>query len=222
MAAVTLAAVGVGASLYQGSRQRGAARDAQNSQDRAMDAQAQAARDQLGFAREQYDDWRTMFRPVAEDLRTMAYESREPDYAAIDADVGAAFDTSQGINRRQQQRFGLQPGDGAVQEGELRYGLGRATAMVDGRNRARVANKDAQFNRLSAFYGMGSGQGANAQQLVAAAHAGVGSAAGNAANAFGNRAMGYNASANSSFGDAAGWAGWGFGQYMQGQPPPGG
>ena len=215
--ATAVAIAGVATSAYSASRSRSAGRDAARQQQSAMDQQAQAAQDQLDFSREQYDDWRTMFRPVAEDLKTMAYENRGPDYNAINADVGAAFDTSQAINRRQQQRFGFQPSDGAVQNSELQYGLGRATAMVNARNQARTANQDKQFNRLTAFYGMGSGQGQAAANLVSAAHAGVGNAYGQHAGIYGNQAMNYGNQANQSMNDAMGWAGWGFGQYMQGR-----
>lgn len=219
--ATAVAIGGLAVSAASAVSQRNQARSAGRQADRAMDSQAAAQQDQLEFARQQYGDWRDMFRPVAEDLRSMAYEEREPDYAAIGADVGGAFDTSQAINRRQQQRFGLQPGAGAVEEGELRYGLGRATAMVDGRNRARTANRDSQFNRLSSFYAMGSGQGAQAAQMMSAAHAGVADAFGQRAGAYGAQASQYQAGANAALGDAAGWAGWGFGQYMQNRPAGG-
>lgn len=224
MAVVTGAIIsGAGVAVSAGSAisQNRQARRASNQQADAMDRQAEADRDRLGFAREQYDDWREMFRPVAEDLRTMAYEDRGPDYGAIAGDVGTAFDTSQDINRRQQQRFGFNPEDGAVAEGELRYGLGRASTMVDAMNRARTAHKDQQWNRLSQFYGMGSGQGAQAANLVSAAHAGASGTFGQHAGAFGQQAAGHRAGANAAWGDAAGWAGWGYGQHRPNNPPPG-
>lgn len=209
MPAAAVAAVGVASSAYSASRQRSASRSAANQQQQAMDAQTQAARDQLDFAREQYSDWRSMFQPVAEDLRSMVYEKRDPDYAAINADVGAAFDTSQAINRRQQQRFGFTPSDGAVADSELRYGLGRAQAMVNARNQARTANQDQQFNKMMSFYGMGQGQGQAAANLVAAANAGVGNAFGQHAGIYGNQAMNYQQGMNQSMNNMMNWAGYG-------------
>lgn len=214
MAAVTVAAVGVAASAYSANRQSRAAKDANRNQRDAMDQQAAMDRERLDFSREQYEDWRSMFHPVLEDLRTEAYADTTPDYDAIVGDVGAAFDTSQDINRRQQQRFGLAPDSGAVQEGELRYGLGRAAAMAGAKNQARAANKDARFQRLASFYGMGTGQGAGAMNMVNAAYAGASGTMGQHAGIFGNQAMNYQAGANQAWGDAAGWAGWGFGQVM--------
>lgn len=209
MPAVAVAAVGTAVSAYGASRQRSAARDAANQQQQAMDAQARAAQDQLDFAKGQYNDWRSMFMPVAEDLRSMAYEQRDPDYAAITADVGAAFDTSQAANRRQMQRFGLMPSDGAVADSELRYGLGRAQAMVNARNQARTANQDQQFNRLMSFYGMGQGQGQAAANLVSAANAGVGNAFGQQAGMYGNQAANYQAGMTGSMNNMMNWAGYG-------------
>lgn len=218
MAVATAVAVGgMAVSAYSANRQRQAGREASRNQQQAMDRQAELDAERLGFAREQYDDWRDMFRPVAEDLRTLAYEDRGPDYGAIAGDVGASFDTSQAMNRRQMERFGLQPGDGAVQDQELRYGIGRATAMTDAMNRARTAHKDQQFNRLAAFYGLGSGQGQAASSLINAAYAGASGNQGAAAGMYGNQAMYHQGQASQAIGDMAGWAGWGFGQYMRGQ-----
>lgn len=198
MAAVTgavIAGASVVAGAYSSSQARGDARDAARRQEGAAADQAGIAREQLDFGRQQYADWREMFQPAMMDLRNLAYEQREPDYAAIGADVGAAFDTSQGITRRQQQRYGLQPGDGAVQEGELRYGMGRALATVDGRNRARVANRDTQWNRLASFANLGNGQQANAQNTMNQGFGAMGNAFGNQANMFGNQAAGYGQAA---------------------------
>ncbi len=216
------AAVGVATSAYSANRQRSAARDARNAQQGAMDQQVALGREQLDFGRQQYQDWQNRFNPIMDSLTSLAYEDRGPDYAAITADVGAAFDTSQAINRRQMQRFGLNPSDGAVQNSEVQYGLGRAQAMVDGRNRARTAHQDQQFNRLSSLYSMGSGQGAQASSMINAAYAGLGGAFGQHANQFGGMAMNYNQGAQQAWGDMAGWAGWGFGQYMNNRNSGGG
>lgn len=213
MAASTAVALGgMALSGYSASRQRRAGRQASRQQQESMDRQTQVAQEQLDFSRGQYQDWRDMFQPVENDLKMMAYENQDPDYGAINADVGAAFDTSQDINRRQQQRYGLNPSDGAMQQGEVSYGIGRAGAMVNARNQARTANKDSQFNRLSSFYGMGQGRGQQAANMVSAASAGVSSAYGQHAGMYGNQAQQHNAGAAGAMGDMAGWAGWGYGQ----------
>jgi hypothetical protein len=222
MAAVTVAALGVAASAYSANRQSRAAREAADNQEEAMDGQLGLDRERLNFSRQQYDDWRQRFDPIMDDLTAEAYADSTPDYDAIVGDVGAAFDTSQGINRRQQQRYGLQPSDGAVAEGELRYGLGRATAMAGAKNNARTANKDMRFNRLASLYSLGSGQGAAASSLVSAAYAGASGNMGNQAGMFGNQQAQAQQGANQAWGDAAGWAGWGFGQYMGGRNGGGG
>lgn len=212
MAAVTVAAVGVGASAYSASRSRSAGRDAQRAQQDAMDQQVQLGREQLEFGQQQYRDWQDRFNPVLDDLTLMAYEDREPDYAAISADVATAHDTSQDINRRTMQRYGIRPSDGAAQQSELSYGLGRALSTADAHNRARMAHGDQQFGRLASIYGLGSGQGAQAQSMINAAYSGLGGAYGQHAGAFGQQAMYHAGQANQALGDMAGWAGWGIGQ----------
>lgn len=219
MAAVTTAAVGIGLSAYSAKRGRSAQKKSQRSQDEAMAAQREMSERQMGFAHDQYEQWQDMFQPVLGDLKTMAYESTEPDYAAIGADVGAAFDSSQQINRRQQQRFGFAPSDGAVQDGEVQYGLGRAQAMVDARNRARVSNQDQQYNRLAGFYQMGSGMGQQAAGMVQAAYAGAGGMYGQQAGVHGQQANQYGQQVQGSMQDAAGWAGWGMDQWQNRSKP---
>lgn len=174
---------------------RSAARRAADQQAASAEQQVALGREQLAFGREQYADWREMFYPALNDLRTMAYEEQTPDYAAIGADVNAAFDTSQEINRRQQQRFGLQPGDGAVQEGELRYGLGRALATVNGRNMARTATKDQRWNRLASFANLSNGMQANAQSTINQGFAATGGAMAGQGAMFGQQAAGYGQAA---------------------------
>lgn len=217
--ATAVAVAGVAVSAYGAYSSNRNAREAGERQEDAMDSQVALDRERLDFSREQYDDYTEMFGPVLGDLRTMAYEESEPDYAGITADVGAAYDTSQDINRRTQQRYGVNPSDGAANDGELRYGVARAQGIVDARNKARAMNKDSKFNRLSSFYSLGNGQGDRARSLMDAAYAGASSTYGQHGAAFGNQAAAYGQQAQQYGQDAAGWAGWGYGQYQAGRTP---
>lgn len=214
MGVATAVAIGSAVVGAVGSaRATSAGNRAARNQEQAQQRQADIAQEQLSFGRDQYADWKEMFSPALGDLRTMAYEQQKPDYEQIGADVGAAFDTSQDINRRQQQRFGLQPGDGAVQEGELRYGIGRALATVNGRNQARAGVQDQRWNRLASFANLSAGQQANAQNTMNQGFAAGGNAAGNAAGMFGQQAAGYGQAA------AAGAQMFGYGLNQLAQQP---
>lgn len=169
---------------------RGASRAA-NSQQSATNQQIALGREQLAFGREQYQDWRDMFMPVLGDLRNMAYEEQRPDYAGIAADVGQAFDSSQAMNRRQMERFGVSPTDGASQASETQYGLGRALAHVGAANSARMAAKDQQFNRLAQIGNLSAGQQAMATNTMQGGFGALQGAFGNQANLFGAQANNY-------------------------------
>jgi hypothetical protein len=187
------------------------ARSAANSQQRTVDQQAALGREQLNFGREQYQDWRQMFMPVLGDLRDMAYEEQRPDYAGIAADVGQAFDASQGMNRRQMERFGVQPTDGATNASETQYGIGRALAQVGASNTARMGARDQQFNRLAQIGNLSAGQQAQATNTMQGGFGAMQGALGNQANLFGAQANNYMQAAAAG----ANMAGFGLNQ-MQG------
>lgn len=180
---IITAATGVYGAV-SGSR---AASRASRQQQQAVDQQAAVAREQLQFGREQYQDWRSMFMPVLQDLRTMASEEQRPDYAGISADVGMAFDASQGTNRRQMERFGIAPTDGASQASETQYGLGRALAKVGAFQQARQGARDTQFNRMAALGNLSAGQQAMATNTMQGGFGALQGAFGNQANLYGNQ-----------------------------------
>jgi len=187
---------------------RGASR-ASSGQQRAVDSQLQLGREQLAFGREQYADWREMFMPVLGDLRDMAYEDQRPDYGAISADVGMAFDASQGMNRRQMERYGVSPTDGANQASETEYGIGRALAKVGGFNQARQGAKDQRFNRLAQIGNLSAGQQAQATNTMQGGFGAMQGALGNQANLFGAQANNYMQAAAAG----ANMAGFGLNQF---------
>lgn len=202
------------------SSSRNASR-ASRQQQQAVDQQAAIAREQLNFGREQYADWREMFQPVLGDLRDMAYEDQRPDYGAISADVGMAFDASQGMNRRQMERYGVAPTDGANQASETEYGIGRALAKVGGFNQARQGAKDQKFNRLAQIGNLSAGQQAQATNTMQGGFGAMQGAYGNQANLYGAQANNYMQAAAAG----AQMAGYGLNQMQgmwggqQGAPP---
>ncbi len=192
MGAATAVAIGsavVGAAGAV-SNSRSASRAA-SSQQRATDQQVALGRDQLAFGREQYQDWRNMFMPVLGDLREMAAEEQRPDFAGIASDVQQSFDASQGINRRQMERFGIAPTDGASNASETQYGIGRALAQVGAFNQARQGARDSQFNRMLQIGNLSAGQQAMATNTMNGGFGSLMGAFGNQANLFGAQANNY-------------------------------
>lgn len=230
MGAITstvIAAAGVGTSLLGARSASRNARQAQSSEDRYRQMQTELGREQLAEGNRRYGQWESMFMPGFEALRDAAFSEQRPDYEAIDADVGMAFDMSQAANRRQMDRFGIRPTDGAADASEREYGIGRALGVVGGRQNARRAASDQRWNRLAGFANSGNALYGGANQMIQAAYGGINAAFGGAAVSQGMRAYNNQNAAGSWLRDASSWAGWGWDQYQNPgrttpAPPPGG
>lgn len=209
MAAVTSAVVVAAGTAYAANRASSSASRAQRSADRNAANQAAIDQERLDFSRQQYDDWQQRFDPVWNQLSSMAMDEQKPDYGAISADVGGAFDTSRDINTRNLQRMGVRPTDGAQSAADTAYGIGRATALVDTRNRARTMARDQHFDRVAQLANIANGGQANASNLMNAAYAGASGGAGQRAAQYGQNAMYYNNQANQGWNDLAGAIGYG-------------
>lgn len=216
MGAITstvIAAAGVGSSLYGASRARRDARAAQQQEADFRRQQMDLGREQLAEGNRRYGQWESMFMPGFEALRDQAFAEQRPDYEAIDADVGMAFDTSQAMNRRQMERYGVRPTDGAAAASEREYGLGRALGIVGGRQQARRGAADDRWNRLAGFANSGNMLYGGSNSMINAAYGGINAAlGGGAASAAGQYANQANA-AGGWMRDAAGWAGYGVDQW---------
>ena len=221
MAAVTAAVVVAAGTAYAANRSSAAASRAQRSADRNAARQDELDRERLDFNREQYDDWRERFDPVWNQMSAMASEEQKPDYAAISADVGGAFDTSREIQARNMQRMGIRPTDGAVAAADTAYGVGRASSLVDARNRGRMNAEEQHFNRIAQLANIANGGQANASNLVNAAYAGASGGAGQRAGQQYGMSQYYGNMANQQWADAASAFGYGVQQYG-GRAPSGG
>lgn len=216
MGAITstvIAAAGVGNSIMQGNRARRDARSAQQQEAMLRQQQVDLGREQLSEGNRRYGQWESLFMPGFEALRDQAFQEQRPDYEAIDADVGMAFDTSQAMNRRQMERYGVRPTDGAAAASEREYGLGRALGIVGGRQQARRGAADDRWNRLAGFANSGNMLYGGSNSMIQAAYGGINAAlGGGAASAAGQYASQQNAAGN-WMRDAAGWAGYGVDQW---------
>lgn len=190
-AATAVAVIGAATAVYSAKQ---ASKNAKR-QEKAMQGQQDVAREQLDFGKQQYDDWKQTFQPVYGDLKSMAYEDNRPDYGAIDADVAHAFDTSQGINNRTMQRYGVLPTDGSFQASQRQYGLGRAMAEVGGHQQARRQAKDQKWNKLATFANLGAAQRGQAVNSINQGFGSVQNAFGNQAGLYGQKASEYSQAA---------------------------
>jgi hypothetical protein len=213
MAAVTAAVVVAAGTAYAANRSSASARNAQRSADRNAATQADIDRQRLDFSRQQYDDWQGRFNPVWDRMSALAMEEEKPDYAAITADVAGAYDSARGVNARNMQRMGVKPTDGAAAAAETAYGLGRASSLVDARNRGRMSAREQYFNRISQLANIANGGQANATNLVNSAYAGASGGAGQRAGQQYGQAQFYQNQANQQWADAASSLGYGVGSY---------
>lgn len=211
MAVITgtvVAAAGVAASAYSANRARSQARDQQRAGEAAQQEQVAAMRELQGEARTRYDEWRSTFMPAVEQMGQLAMREARPDYEQIDADVGMSFDMAQGQNRRQLERFGVNPADGASQAAERDYSVGRALATVNGRNQARNVAQDQQWQRLATFAGLGEGMRSSADSMMSAAYGGISSAFGGQAGQNFGMAQQSQARSDAAWADAASGLGY--------------
>lgn len=208
MAAVTAAIATTAIAAYGANNARKNANRAQDNAERAAQDQAALDRERLDFSKQQYGDWQARFNPVWDKLSSMSMQEEKPDYGAITADVGSAFDTSRDIQTRNMQRMGIRPTDGAQQAADTQYALGRAGSLVDTRNRARTNARDQYFARITQLANIANGGQANASNLVSAAYSGASGGAGQRAGMYNANAANYGAQAGAGWSDVG--AGLGF------------
>lgn len=205
------ALVAAAGTAYAANRQASAANKATKAQKDAAGNQLAFQREQFDWNKDRYNEWHGMFMPVLEDIKNEAYADKGPDYTGIAGDVGTAFDASQQINQRQMERYGVTPTDGAMQAANTAYGVGRASAHVDARNRARMAHTDQRWNRLNALWGQGQGMMSSAAGGTNNAGNAVGDAYGAQAAQAGARAAQHGQAAGALMGQSMQYIGGMFG-----------
>ena len=108
------AIIGAGVGLYtahkEGKRQDKAMKAQQENMEKAVGSQEEG----LHFSQGRYDDVNNKWQDVYGGMMDHIDDGITPDYAAIGGDVNASFDTAQGMERRQMQRYGIKPTDGAL------------------------------------------------------------------------------------------------------------
>ena len=139
-------------------------------------------REGLDFSKEQYGDWKEKYDPVFDEMMAEIDSGITPDYAAIAGDVNSSFESAQDQERRQMQRYGVKPTDGAARQSEREYGIAKSTAHSGIRNQARQASAGIKYNRLSNIHGALQGVGPALGNAVGNSYGRTGNAIGSLAN----------------------------------------
>lgn len=151
------ALISAGLSIIGGMQEKKKAKKQQKAADKANQQQMAMLQQNMDFARGEYDSWKGRFDPVYGQLQEMADDDRV-DYSGVVGDATAAYDSAIGQQRREAQRYGLNPADG---DPGARAGLGKAASVVDAMNRQRMDNKDKRWDRYSGLASLaGSGMSA--------------------------------------------------------------
>lgn len=217
MAVVAAAVISGAVSLFSASKSRKAAKKAQQQEMVMREKEAQLGRDQLAFGMSQYNDWRDRFEPLYDDVRSMAYEDRRPDFARIQGDVGAAIDAGRGAERRQMARYGLNPADGAWGTGERQYGMSRGAAIAGAANRQRLHERDQRFSRIASLSGMLTPMLGMSQSNISGGYGTTGNAYGGMAGSYNNQAAQHRQDASDAYASAGYAIGSGLTQWQAGR-----
>jgi hypothetical protein len=171
MAAVT-AIVGtlatVGATVYAANKSSSAA-------NRATDAARSAQDRQFALAEDQWDNWKTNYKPLEENLirSVNAYDTTERRDAAASEAIAGQQAASDGAQRQLGEALnerGVDPSEGQYQASMRDIAIRGAANAANAGNMARRAVEDTGFNRMAGLAAMGRG-------LQQSAAAGFGNAA---------------------------------------------
>jgi hypothetical protein len=201
-----------GISLFGASKSRKRRRRAQRAQDEASRNQTNLHRENMEFTREQWREWSDQFKPLFADMRNQLADADRVDYSGVVGDATAAYDSAVGQARRQAERFGLNPADGAWADMEQRAGIGRAASIVDGMNRQRMGARDRKWGMTAQLAGMAGNMASSAAGMHQNAVSGLSNAYGNQMNMHGQRAAEAGAAEQAGYaaaGQAIGGMNWG-------------
>lgn len=200
-AIATLAAAAIGANAS-----RRASNQAASAQNRATDA----ANRQQDMAEEQYNDWRTTYKPLSDRLAADAMKAGGAEDYAIAAerakgDVTQAFTAArQGLSDRLNS-FGVDPSSGKYAVTTGRMDLAEAAAAAGAANKARTDTRDKARAFQLDVSAQGRGMVGNAMNGLAQATNAQTMIANNAANTASRQAAGWGAVANTAIRGLSDW-----------------
>ena len=110
-----------------------------------------AQKNRAKVARAEFEDWKTRFRPVEQELIGQIGDPgvyRENVDRATES-VDTAFTTGAGETQRNLSRYGVQPSAIESTQQQRQYGLSKAKATAEAANRSRSAVKNREMQVMA-------------------------------------------------------------------------
>ena len=202
----------------------GSGRREQRRMRRAMEAQTQLGRDNLNFAKDQWqrylDTYGDLERRVVSDAQMGIDPERTGMLGRITSDTAQQYDMIQDRSRRELGRFGVDPTAGRFAGQDRSIDLGRASAIARGRDDIRQWAEDASQRQRLGVYQSGLQVGVNAGGNVQAAGQNLAQMYGNQAALHGNLFQQHMANAGYALGQGVQGAMDWWGNRQQGAQAP--
>lgn len=149
-----------------------------NREMEAMAKKRQAIADrQQAIADERYQYWQDTYKPIETDLASAAQKGYDPRLGEVTADVALAFDKAGSIQRRNMERYGVDPNSGRFAGVTRNLALKRALAESGGRTQERRRAEDITYQRRRDAANFGRGARSEAMSGYTQAGAGYGGVA---------------------------------------------
>lgn len=207
---VAIAAVGVTAvSAYNSNKN---ANKSMDQQGQALAYQNNISQQQLDMAKEQYDYYKTTYRPLEQEIVENAglSESEQKEMVTkAGLTTQSAFDSAEASRNRNLQRMGINPNSGAYAENTRKSAIAKAVAKANSQNTARETAEQMDYSQKVAAVGLGKGLPSSAAGLMSSASSNYA----NQASAYGLNAQMYGQQASGAVQMGMGIAGAAMGSY---------
>jgi hypothetical protein len=150
----------------------------QASQEEAIKAGLEIAKNQDARSQQQFDRYTNTFVPIEDKFLAEATKPINPDFAAglASADAAKQVGVQRGVIARTLARNGVAPNSGAAVDATTRLGLGEAALRAGGATMARRAAATDTLGRLEAASQLGRNLPSSALAFSSAAGAGLNNA----------------------------------------------
>lgn len=209
---MTVAVTAVGVTAYSAYSSNKNANKSMDQQGDAIASQNAIAQQELDMAKEQYNYYKTTYRPLEEEIVANAGLSDSEQQEMVTTaglTTQSAFDSAEASRNRNLQRMGINPNSGAYAENTRKSAISKAVAKANSQNTARTQAEEMDYNQKVAAVGLGKGLSSSAAGLMTSASSNYA----NQASAYGLNAQMYGRQASGSVQLGMGIAGAAMGAY---------
>jgi hypothetical protein len=209
---MTVAVTAVGVTAYSAYSSNKNANKSMDQQGDAIASQNAIAQQELDMAKEQYNYYKTTYRPLEEEIVANAGLSDSEQQEMVTTaglTTQSAFDNAEASRNRNLQRMGVNPNSGAYAENTRKSAISKAVAKANSQNTARTQAEEMDYNQKVAAVGLGKGLSSSAAGLMSSASSNYA----NQASAYGLNAQMYGQQASGSVQLGMGIAGAAMGAY---------